>query len=35
MEKLFLDLETKWMNAWKDKNVATVRKIMADDACPG
>ena len=31
MEKLFLDLETQWMTAWKNKDVATVRKILADD----
>lgn len=31
MEKLFLDLETKWMNAWKNKDVETVREILADD----
>jgi len=31
MEKLFLDLETQWMTAWKNKDVATVRKILSDD----
>ncbi len=31
MEKLFLDLETRWMTAWKNKDVATVREILADD----
>jgi len=31
MEKLFLDLETQWMTAWKHKDVATVRKILSDD----
>jgi len=31
MEKLFLDLETEWMTAWKNKDVASVRKILADD----
>lgn len=31
MENLFLDLETQWMNAWKNKDVATVRKILSDD----
>ena len=31
MEKLFLDLETQWMNAWKNKDVVTVRKILSDD----
>lgn len=31
MDKLFLDLETKWMTAWKNKDVATVREILSDD----
>ena len=31
MEKLFLDLETEWMEAWKNKDVETVQKILADD----
>jgi len=31
MEKLFLDLETQWMTAWKDKDVPTARKILSDD----
>ena len=31
MEKLFLDLETQWMEAWKNKDVETVQKILADD----
>ena len=31
MEKLFLDLETQWMTAWKNKDVVTVRKILSDD----
>ena len=31
MEKLFLDLETQWMTAWKNKDVLTVRKILSDD----
>ncbi|MFZ1799650.1 MAG: hypothetical protein WAU24_07265 [Chitinophagaceae bacterium] len=31
MEKLFLELGTRWMNAWKNKDVATVRKILSDD----
>jgi hypothetical protein len=30
-EKKFFDLETKWMNAWKNKDEATARKIMSDD----
>jgi hypothetical protein len=31
MEKKFIDLETKWMNAWKNKDEATVREIIADE----
>jgi len=31
MEKLFLDLETQWMTAWKNKDIATVQKLLADD----
>jgi len=31
MEELFLDLETQWMTAWKNKDVVTVRKILSDD----
>jgi len=31
MEKLFLDLETEWMTAWKNKDVVTVRKLLSDD----
>jgi len=31
MEKLFLDLETQWMEAWKNKDVETAQKILADD----
>ena len=31
MKELFLELETKWMNAWKNKDEATVRKILSDD----
>jgi hypothetical protein len=31
MEKLFLDLETKWMNAWKNKDEVTARKLLADE----
>jgi hypothetical protein len=30
-EQQFFDLENKWMNAWKDKDEATARKIIADD----
>ena len=31
MEKLFLELETQWMTAWKNKDVTTARKILSDD----
>jgi len=31
MEELFLDLEIKWMTAWKNKDVTTVRKMLSDD----
>jgi ketosteroid isomerase-like protein len=31
MEKQFLDLETKWMTAWKNRDEETVRKILSDD----
>ena len=31
MEQTFIDLETKWMNAWKNKDEATARQIIADD----
>ena len=31
MEKLFLELETLWMNAWKNKDEETVREILSDD----
>jgi ketosteroid isomerase-like protein len=30
-EQKFFDLETKWMNAWKNKDEATARKIISDD----
>jgi len=30
-EQKFFDLEIKWMNAWKNKDEATARKIMSDD----
>ncbi len=30
-DQQFLDLETHWMNAWKNKDEATARKIMSDD----
>ena len=31
MEQTFIDLETKWMNAWKNKDEATARQIIADE----
>jgi hypothetical protein len=31
MEQKFLDLETKWMNAWKNKDEAAARQIIADE----
>jgi ketosteroid isomerase-like protein len=30
-EQQFLDLEATWMNAWINKDEATVRKIMSED----
>jgi ketosteroid isomerase-like protein len=30
-EQKFFDLETKWMNAWKNKDETTARKIISDD----
>ena len=30
-DRLFTDLETKWMTAWKNKDEATVQKLLADD----
>ena len=30
-EQQFFDLETNWMNAWKNKDEVTVRKILSDD----
>jgi hypothetical protein len=30
-EQQFLSLETQWMNAWKNKDEVTARKIMSDD----
>src|SRR5258705_1863303 len=30
-EQQFLDLETHWMNAWKNKDEVAARKIMSDD----
>ena len=31
MEQQFIELETKWMNAWKAKDEAALRKIVADE----
>ena len=31
MEQKFIDLETKWMNAWKNKDEVTARKMIADE----
>ena len=31
MEKLFIELENRWMTAWKNKDVETARKILSDD----
>src|SRR6266536_2935292 len=31
MEQKFIDLETKWMNAWKNKDEKTAREIVSDD----
>lgn len=31
MDQNFIDLETKWMNAWKNKDEATARQIIADE----
>ena len=31
MEQKIIDLEATWMNAWKNKDEATVRKILSDD----
>ena len=31
MEQLFTDLETKWMNAWKDKDETVARSIIGDE----
>jgi hypothetical protein len=27
----FIDLEMQWMNAWKNKDEATIRKLISDD----
>ena len=32
--QLFSHLENSWMNAWKNKEEKTVRKILADDFTP-
>jgi hypothetical protein len=31
MEQKFIELETSWMNAWKNKDEATARKLLADE----
>ena len=31
MEMQFLMLETQWMNAWKNKDEDSIRKILSDD----
>ena len=31
MEQEFIDLENKWMNAWKHKDESTVRELVADE----
>lgn len=31
MEQRFLDLEMKWLNAWKNKNEEAARKLIADE----
>jgi hypothetical protein len=31
MEQKFMDLETRWMDAWKNKNEAKARELIADD----
>ena len=31
MEQKFIELETKWMNAWKNRDEAAARKIIADE----
>jgi len=31
MEQLFLDLESRWMTAWKNKDEAVARSLMADE----
>jgi Domain of unknown function (DUF4440) len=31
MEQKFLELETEWMNAWKNKDEKTARKLIADE----
>lgn len=30
-EQLFIDLETKWMNGWKNKDLQTCSEILGDD----
>jgi len=31
MEQLFIELETQWMTAWRNKDEATARKSIADE----
>ena len=31
LNEKFVDLETEWMNAWKDKDEAAARRIIADE----
>ena len=31
MDKTFFDLESKWMNAWKNKEESRLHSILADD----
>lgn len=30
-QQAFFELETNWMNAWKNKDAATAREILADE----
>ena len=30
-QQIFLDLENRWMNAWKNKDEKVVRELIADD----
>jgi hypothetical protein len=31
MKQLFIELETQWMTAWKNKDEVTARKLIADE----